>query len=66
MAISAEHGHNIGELLDEVWAVLPFRDEAPQEAVEEGAEEAAEDEDGTGGSCIARTANTSSTRRASP
>ncbi len=47
VAISAEHGHNIGELLDEVWAVLPFRDEAPQEAVEE-AEAAEESEDETG------------------
>ena len=45
MAISAEHGHNIGELLDEVWAVLPFRDEAPEEPVEEAAEES-EDETG--------------------
>jgi GTP-binding protein len=45
VAISAEHGHNIGELLDEVWAVLPFRDEASEEAVEEAAEEA-EDETG--------------------
>jgi GTP-binding protein len=34
--ISAEHGHNIGELLDEVFAVLPFRDEeAETESVEE-------------------------------
>ena len=32
--ISAEHGHNIGELLDEVFAVLPFRDETPQEQVD--------------------------------
>lgn len=45
VAISAEHGQNIGELLDEVWAVLPFRDEASEEAVEEAAEEA-EDETG--------------------
>ncbi len=45
VAISAEHGHNIGELLDEVWAVLPFRDEAPEEPVEEAAEES-EDETG--------------------
>ena len=28
IAISAEHGHNIGELLDEVFAVLPFRRQA--------------------------------------
>jgi GTPase len=28
--ISAEHGHNIGELLDEVFAVLPFPDEAAE------------------------------------
>jgi GTPase len=29
--ISAEHGHNIGELLDEVFAVLPFQDEGTEE-----------------------------------
>jgi len=40
--ISAEHGHNIGELLDEVWAVLPFRDEAPEELAQ-GAQEESED-----------------------
>jgi GTP-binding protein len=49
VAISAEHGHNIGELLDEVWAVLPFRDAASEEAVDEAAGEAAEaSEDETG------------------
>ena len=39
--ISAEHGHNIGELLDEVWAVLPFRDESDEaEPVDEETAEA--------------------------
>ncbi|MFY9939877.1 MAG: GTPase, partial [Silvibacterium sp.] len=37
IAISAEHGHNIGELLDEVFAVLPFNDEPVEEAAEEEA-----------------------------
>jgi GTPase len=36
--ISAEHGHNIGELLDEVFAVLPFQHEAEEETVEEAEE----------------------------
>ena len=45
VAISAEHGHNIGELLEEVWAVLPFRDKASEEAAEEPAEES-DDEPG--------------------
>ena len=43
--ISAEHGHNIGELLDEVFAVLPFQDETAEgETVDEATEES---EDGT-------------------
>jgi GTPase len=43
--ISAEHGHNIGELLDEVWAVLPFQDETAEgETVDEATKES---EDGT-------------------
>jgi GTPase len=40
--ISAEHGHNIGELLDEVFAVLPFQDEAVKEAVETYEDESGE------------------------
>jgi len=41
-AISAEHGHNIGDLLDEVFAVLPFAEEQTEEApeTEEGEEPA--------------------------
>jgi len=48
IAISAEHGHNIGELLDEVFAVLPFNDEPVEDAATQGAsgEESAV-EDGT-------------------
>src|SRR5277367_3217291 len=38
IAISAEHGHNIGELLDEVFAVLTFPDESASEPVEDEAE----------------------------
>ena len=34
--ISAEHGHNIGELLDEVFAVLPFGDNAIEDGRMEG------------------------------
>ncbi|MGB0122216.1 MAG: ribosome biogenesis GTPase Der [Silvibacterium sp.] len=39
--ISAEHGHGIGDLLDEVFAVLPFTEEtaAPEVAANETAEE---------------------------
>ena len=38
--ISAEHGHNIGELLDEVFAVLPFAPEAGgEQAVPEDLDE---------------------------
>src|SRR5271170_6151036 len=38
ITISAEHGHNIGELLDEVFAVLTFPDESASEPVEDEAE----------------------------
>jgi len=41
--ISAEHGHNIGDLLDEVFAVLTFREteeELPEPIEEESAKEA--------------------------
>lgn len=44
-AISAEHGHNIGDLLDEVFAVLDFSAEAetePEPEAEPSAEEPAE------------------------
>ena len=46
IAISAEHGHNIGELLDEVFAVLPFNDEPVEDAATQdasGEESAVED-----------------------
>ena len=33
--ISAEHGHGIGNLLDEVFAVLPFPDEMPEDETPE-------------------------------
>lgn len=42
VAISAEHGHNIGDLLDEVFAVLTFP-EAEEEAVEVPEEESADE-----------------------
>lgn len=39
VAISAEHGHNIGDLLDEVFAVLTFPEEsAVEEPLEDGSE----------------------------
>ncbi|HET7345838.1 MAG TPA: ribosome biogenesis GTPase Der [Acidobacteriaceae bacterium] len=43
IAVSAEHGHNVGDLLDEVFAVLPAGDgeSASETAVEEGASEPA-------------------------
>jgi GTP-binding protein len=41
ISISAEHGHNIGELLDEVFAVLPLNDEPAEDSP---AQEASEDE----------------------
>jgi GTP-binding protein len=41
--ISAEHGHNVGDLLDEVFAVLKFP-EAPEEEVIEPTEEEPADE----------------------
>jgi GTP-binding protein len=40
--VSAEHGHNIGDLLDEVFAVLTFPD-APEETVEAPEEEPSEE-----------------------
>ncbi len=46
IAISAEHGHNIGELLDEVFAVLPFNDGPVEDAATQdafGEEPAVED-----------------------
>jgi GTP-binding protein len=46
IAISAEHGHNIGELLDEVFAVLPFNDGPVKDAATQdasGEESAVED-----------------------
>src|SRR5271154_244083 len=39
ISISAEHGHNIGELLDEVFAVLPFNDEAQELTEDEPSQE---------------------------
>jgi GTP-binding protein len=44
IAISAEHGHGIGDLLDEVFAVLPVTEEAPKE--EEAEPAPAENGDG--------------------
>ena len=48
--ISAEHGHGIGDLLDEVWAALPpeFVAEEPEENLEGFEEEFEEDMDGGG------------------
>jgi GTPase len=47
LPISAEHGSGIGDLLDEVFAVLPEADtEEPDEAMLTAQDEAAEDEDG--------------------
>src|SRR5277367_6045901 len=42
VAVSAEHGHNIGDLLDEVFAVLTFP-EAEEEAVEVPEEKSADE-----------------------
>ncbi|MBT9332429.1 ribosome biogenesis GTPase Der [Acidipila sp. 4G-K13] len=42
--ISAEHGHNIGDLLDEVFAVLPFGNEEAEEEDTEPEEPAQEEE----------------------
>ncbi|HEY0784255.1 MAG TPA: ribosome biogenesis GTPase Der, partial [Acidobacteriaceae bacterium] len=47
-AVSSEHGHNVGDLLDEVFRVLPFpeiTEPAEPEPVLEQDEEAPEDED---------------------
>lgn len=38
VAISAEHGHNVGDLLDEVFAVLKFPEPAAEDADTEGAD----------------------------
>ena len=46
MAISAEHGSGIGDLLDEVFAVLPAAPEVEPERMEGIEEEAEEDMDG--------------------
>jgi GTPase len=47
LPISAEHGSGIGDLLDEVFAVLPEADtEEPDETMLTADDEAAEDEDG--------------------
>jgi GTPase len=47
LPISAEHGSGIGDLLDEVFAVLPEADtEEPDETMLTAQDEAAEDEDG--------------------
>jgi len=48
VAISAEHGNGIGDLLDEVWAALPpeFVAEEPEERFETFEGEFEEDEDG--------------------
>jgi GTPase len=50
IAISAEHGNGIGDLLDEVWAALPpeFVAEEPEENLEGFEEEFEEDADGGG------------------
>ena len=63
--ISAEHGHNIGELLDEVFAVLPFNESAPRRQSKTRSEEHRR-EDGTRELCIVRMASTSSMKHASP
>jgi len=48
IAISAEHGHNIGELLDEVFAVLPFNDGPVEDAaIQDASGEESAVEDGT-------------------
>jgi GTP-binding protein len=40
VAVSSEHGHNIGDLLDEVFAVLTFPEETEEVVEEAGTEEA--------------------------
>jgi GTP-binding protein len=48
IAISAEHGHNIGELLEEVFAVLPFNDGPVEDAaIQDASGEESAVEDGT-------------------
>jgi len=44
ITISAEHGHNIGELLDEVFAVLPFNDDVHETIEDEAVTEDAASE----------------------
>ncbi len=46
MPVSAEHGSGIGDLLDEVWAVLPEPAEAEPDEVMEGFEAEAEEDEG--------------------
>ncbi len=58
--VSAEHGHNVGDLLDEVFAVLPDA----QEAEEAPAEAESQPEDAR--SASARTASPASARTTSP
>ena len=50
VAVSAEHGSGIGDLLDDVWAALPpeFVAEEPEENMEGFNDEFEEDEDGGG------------------
>ena len=62
VAVSAEHGHNIGDLLDEVFAVLTFP-EAEEESVQ-APEEPSDETEKT--HRTAPMANFSSMRRASP
>jgi len=58
VAISAEHGHGIGDLLDEVFAVLSFPEKAEEPEVEEPARRKK-----TVNRCTAHTASISSARR---
>jgi len=57
VSISAEHGHNIGELLDEVFTVLPFDDETAgaKAEEEEPVQEVLEETEGEAGEKLHRT-----------
>jgi GTP-binding protein len=55
ISISSEHGHNIGELLDEVFAVLPFTEQEEAETEEEPEEEPAEDSEDSDAAHVHRT-----------